>query len=58
MHESAENHRLVAAAYRQAGVLDFAFRHFQRAVVLEPATPSPTTAWRASGATGACPTWR
>ena len=36
MHESAENHRLVAAAYRNAGVLDFAYRHFQRAVALEP----------------------
>src|SRR4029453_14295349 len=36
MHESAENHRLAAAAYRKAGVLDFAYRHFQRAVVLDP----------------------
>ena len=36
MHESAENHRLAASAYRKAGVLDFAYRHFQRAVVLEP----------------------
>jgi Tfp pilus assembly protein PilF len=36
MHESARNHRLAAAAYRKAGVLDFAYRHFQRAVVLEP----------------------
>ena len=36
MHESAENHRLAAAAYRKAGVLDFAYKHFQRAVTLEP----------------------
>jgi tetratricopeptide (TPR) repeat protein len=36
MHESAENHRLAAVAYRKAGVLDFAYRHFQRAVILEP----------------------
>jgi len=36
MHESAENHRLAAAAYRRAGVLDFALRHYQRAVALEP----------------------
>jgi tetratricopeptide (TPR) repeat protein len=36
MHESAENHRLAAAAYRHAGVSDFAFRHYQRAVALEP----------------------
>ena len=35
MHESPENHRLAAAAYRKAGVLDFAYRHFQRAVVLD-----------------------
>jgi Tfp pilus assembly protein PilF len=36
MHESPENHRLAAVAYRKAGVLDFAYRHFQRAVVLDP----------------------
>ena len=36
MHESAENHRLAAAAYHRAGVSDFAFRHYQRAVALEP----------------------
>jgi Flp pilus assembly protein TadD len=36
MHESGENHRLAAAAYRKAGVLDFAYRHFQRAAVLDP----------------------
>lgn len=40
MHESSENHRLAAAAYRKAGVLDFAYRHFQRAVVLEPCDAS------------------
>jgi Flp pilus assembly protein TadD len=32
LQESAENHRLVAAAYRQAGVEDYAFRHLQRAL--------------------------
>lgn len=36
MHESAEQHLAVAAAYRNAGVLDYAFRHFQRATVLQP----------------------
>ncbi len=36
MHESSENHRLAAAAYRKAGVLDFAYRHFQRASLMEP----------------------
>jgi Flp pilus assembly protein TadD len=33
---TAENHRLVAAAYRRAGVNDHAFRHYQRALRLEP----------------------
>ena len=36
MQESAENHRRVAAAYRNAGVSDFAYRHLQKAVRLEP----------------------
>jgi Flp pilus assembly protein TadD len=36
MHETAENHRLVAAAYRTAGVSDYAYRHLQRALRLEP----------------------
>ena len=31
MRPSAEAHRQVAVAYRRAGVLDYAFRHFQRA---------------------------
>ena len=35
MHESADNHRLAAAAYRRTGVPDFAFRHYQRATVLD-----------------------
>jgi tetratricopeptide (TPR) repeat protein len=35
LQDSADHHRLVAAEYRRAGVLDFAFRHFQRAVSLE-----------------------
>jgi Flp pilus assembly protein TadD len=34
--ESAENHRLVAAAYRKAGVPDYAHRHLQRALRLDP----------------------
>ena len=36
MFETAENHRRVAAAYRRAGVTDFAFRHLHRALRLEP----------------------
>jgi Tfp pilus assembly protein PilF len=36
MQESAENHRLVAAAYRNAGINDYAHRHLQRALRLEP----------------------
>jgi Flp pilus assembly protein TadD len=34
--ETAEHHRLVAAAYRRAGVTDYAHRHYQRALGLEP----------------------
>jgi Flp pilus assembly protein TadD len=34
MYESPENHRRVAAAYLEAGVRDYAFRHFQRAAAL------------------------
>jgi Flp pilus assembly protein TadD len=34
--ESPESHRLVAAAYRKAGVDDYAFRHLQRALKLDP----------------------
>ena len=33
---SPENHRLVAAAYRRAGVSDYAFRHYERALRLDP----------------------
>jgi tetratricopeptide (TPR) repeat protein len=36
IRESSEHHRVVAAAYRKAGVLDYAYRHYQRASVLEP----------------------
>jgi Tfp pilus assembly protein PilF len=36
IQESSEHHRNVAAAYRKAGVLDYAYRHYQRATVLEP----------------------
>jgi Flp pilus assembly protein TadD len=35
VEESAENHRMVAAAYRSAGVLDYAYRHYQRALRLD-----------------------
>jgi Flp pilus assembly protein TadD len=38
--ESAENHRLVAAAYRKAGVADYAYRHYQLATRLEPCDSS------------------
>lgn len=34
--ETAENHRRVAAAYRRAGITDYAFRHLHRALRLEP----------------------
>ncbi len=33
---TAENHRLAAVAYRNAGVRDHAFRHYQRALRIEP----------------------
>ncbi|HVH29033.1 MAG TPA: tetratricopeptide repeat protein [Vicinamibacterales bacterium] len=33
--ETAEGHRQVAAAYRDAGVTDYAFKHYQRALQLE-----------------------
>jgi Flp pilus assembly protein TadD len=36
LEKTPENHRLAAAAYRRAGVHDFAFRHYQRALRLEP----------------------
>ena len=36
IQETPATHRLVAAAYRRAGVLDYAFRHYQRATVLDP----------------------
>jgi Flp pilus assembly protein TadD len=36
LFENAEHHRLVAAAYRNAGVTDYAHRHYQRALALEP----------------------
>jgi tetratricopeptide (TPR) repeat protein len=34
--DTAENHRLAAVAYRQAGVADYAYKHYQRALKLEP----------------------
>lgn len=36
MVETAENHRLAANAYRNAGITDYAFRHLQRALRLDP----------------------
>lgn len=36
LEQTSENHRSAAAAYRHAGVNDFAFRHYQRALRLEP----------------------
>ena len=36
MNESATQHRAVAVAYRNAGITDYAFRHYQRAVSLDP----------------------
>jgi Flp pilus assembly protein TadD len=35
MQETPAHHRAVAAAYRDAGVLDYAFHHLQRAVALD-----------------------
>jgi Flp pilus assembly protein TadD len=35
MYESPEAHRRVASAYLDAGVRDYAFKHFQRAVALD-----------------------
>jgi Tfp pilus assembly protein PilF len=34
--ETADGHRQVAAAYRDAGVTDYAFKHYRRALQLEP----------------------
>ena len=42
----------VAAAYRAAGVGDFAYRHLQRAIRLEPCDSWPMRGWRRSGAIG------
>jgi Flp pilus assembly protein TadD len=36
LRETAETHRLVAAAYLNAGVRDYAHRHFQRALRINP----------------------
>ena len=45
--ETAANHRMVAAAYRKAGVTDYAHQHYQRALRLEPCD---SAALRGSGA--------
>jgi tetratricopeptide (TPR) repeat protein len=34
--ETADGHRLVASAYRDAGVTDYAYKHYRRALQLEP----------------------
>jgi tetratricopeptide (TPR) repeat protein len=53
MQETAANHRAVAAAYRDAGVLDFAFRHLKRAVAIDrcdaAAYDGMARLWRAWG---------
>ncbi|HYT76728.1 MAG TPA: tetratricopeptide repeat protein, partial [Vicinamibacterales bacterium] len=53
MQETPEHHRAVAAAYRDAGVLDFAFRHLQRALALDhcdaAAYDGMARLWRAWG---------
>jgi tetratricopeptide (TPR) repeat protein len=53
MQDTAANHRTVSAAYRDAGVLDFAFRHLQRAVALNrcdaAAYDGMARLWRAWG---------
>ena len=36
IQDTAAHHRAVAGIYRRAGVLDYAYKHFQRATVLEP----------------------
>jgi Flp pilus assembly protein TadD len=57
IEESAENHRLVAAAYRAAGVSDFAYRHLQRALRLSPCDSNAyeglAQIWRDWGVPGA-----
>ena len=59
VHETADESSLVAAAYRNAGVLDYAYRHYQRALEARAVRQRCTTrAWRGCGGTGACPTWR
>jgi tetratricopeptide (TPR) repeat protein len=53
MQDTAANHRAVSAAYRDAGVLDFAFRHLQRAIALNrcdaAAYDGMARLWRAWG---------
>ena len=53
MQDTAANHRAVSAAYRDAGVLDYAFRHLQRAVALNrcdaAAYDGMARLWRAWG---------
>ena len=55
MRPGAEAHRQVAVAYRRAGVLDYAFRHFQRAAALStcdaPSFDGMARLWRDWGMT-------
>jgi tetratricopeptide (TPR) repeat protein len=53
MQDTAANHRAVSAAYRDAGVLDYAFRHLKRAAALNrcdaAAYDGMARLWRAWG---------
>ncbi|MCA1563241.1 MAG: tetratricopeptide repeat protein [Acidobacteria bacterium] len=40
LNATGENHRRVAAAYRKAGVSDYAYRHYQRAIRIDPCDAS------------------
>jgi hypothetical protein len=50
---TAERYRNVAERYRERGVLDAAYRNFNRAIALNP-RDGAAKVWRESGETGAC----
>ena len=56
IHETAAEHRAVAYAYKSAGVTDYALKHFERAIALEPcdaaAYDGMARVWRDSGFPG------
>jgi Flp pilus assembly protein TadD len=56
LHETAAAHRELAYAYKTAGVTDFALKHFQRAIALEPcdaaAYDGMARVWRDAGLPG------